>query len=157
MAVRPVPEGYSTVTPYLIVSGAANAIEFYKKVFGATELMRFPQPDGKIGHAEIRIGSSIVMLADEAPDIGYRSPQSLGGSGTGIMLYVENVDSVFERAIEAGAKTHQAVKDQFYGDRSGSLIDPFGHLWTVSTHVEDVAPEEMQRRMAAFSGSQTTT
>ena len=156
MAVQPVPEGYSTVTPYLIVSGAAEAIDYYTKVFGATELMRFPGPDGKVSHAEIKIGTSIVMLADEAPDRGYRSPQSLGGSGTGIMLYVEDVDSVFGRAIAAGGKTHQAVADQFYGDRSGSLIDPFGHMWTVATHVEDVAPEEMQRRMEAM-GQQATT
>jgi PhnB protein len=153
MAVRPVPEGYSTATPYLIITGAASAIEFYKKAFGATELMRVAQPDGKIGHAEIKIGSSIVMLAEESPEMGYRSPQSLGGSGTGIMLYVENVDTVFKRAVEAGATTHQAVKDQFYGDRSGSLIDPFGHMWTVATHVEDVAPEEMQRRMESYTGS----
>ena len=155
MSVRPVPEGYSTVTPYLIVTGAAEAIDYYTKVFGATELMRFPGPDGKVGHAEIKIGTSIVMLADEAPDKGYRSPQSLGGSGTGIMLYVEDVDRVFERAIAAGGKTQQAVTDQFYGDRSGSLIDPFGHMWTVATHVEDVAPEEMQRRMEAM-GQQAT-
>ena len=156
MSVRPVPEGYSTVTPYLIVTGAAEAIDYYTKVFGATELMRFPGPDGKVGHAEIKIGTSIVMLADEAPDRGQRSPQSLGGSGTGIMLYVEDVDRVFERAIAAGGKTQRAVTDQFYGDRSGSLIDPFGHMWTVATHVEDVAPEEMQRRMEAM-GQQATT
>jgi len=155
MAVRAVPEGYSSVTPYLIVTGAADAIDYYTKVFGATELMRFPGPDGKIVHAEIKIGTSIVMLADEAPDRGYRSPQSLGGSGTGIMLYVEDVDSVFARALAAGGKTQQAVTDQFYGDRSGSLIDPFGHMWTVATHVEDVAPEEMQRRMEAM-GQQAT-
>jgi PhnB protein len=157
MTPPPIPNGYSTVTPYLIVTGAANAIEFYKTVFGATEVMRFAQPNGQIGHAEIKIGSSIVMLADEAPDMGYRSPQSLGGSGTGIMLYVEDVDRVFERALEAGAKTHQAVKDQFYGDRSGALIDPFGHMWTIATHVEDVSPEEMQRRMDASLGSHPTT
>ena len=156
MSARPVPEGYSTVTPYLIVTGAAEAIDYYTKVFGATELMRFPGPDGKVGHAEIKIGTSIVMLADEAPDKGYRSPQSLGGSGTGIMLYVEDVDGVFDRAIAAGGKTQQAVTDQFYGDRSGSLIDPFGHMWTVATHVEDVAPDEMQRRMEAM-GQQATT
>jgi PhnB protein len=153
MATQPIPDGYSTITPYLIVTGAGNAIEFYKKVFGATELMRFAQPDGKIGHAEIKIGNSIVMLADESPDMGYRSPQSLGGTGTGIMLYVEDVDTVFQRAVDAGATTHQAVKDQFYGDRSGSLIDPFGHMWTVATHVEDVSPEEMQRRMEASMSS----
>jgi PhnB protein len=157
MAAQPIPEGYSTVTPYLIVTGAANAIEFYKNVFGATELMLFTQPDGQVGHAEIKIGNSIVMLADEAPDIGYRSPLSLGGSGTGIMLYVEDVDTVFNLAVEAGAKVHQTVKDQFYGDRSGALIDPFGHMWTIATHVEDVPPEEMQRRMKASMGSDPTT
>jgi PhnB protein len=157
MAVRPVPEGYSSVTPYLIVTGAADAIEYYKKVFNASEIMRFPQPDGKIGHAEIKIGDSIVMLADEAPAMGHRSPQSLGGSATGLMLYVEDVDTVFSRAVEAGGKTLQPLKDQFYGDRSGSLIDPFGHIWTVATHIEDVEPEEMQRRMDAAVGSQQTT
>jgi PhnB protein len=111
--------------------------------------MRFEGPDGKIAHAEMQIGNSKMMLADEAPEMGYRSPQSLGGSASGMMLYVEDVDSVFERAVTAGAKAHQPVKDQFYGDRSGTLIDPFGHMWTISTHVEDVTPEEMQRRMEA--------
>ena len=149
MAVRPIPEGYSSVTPYLIVSGAARALDYYKSVFDATELMRFEGPDGKIAHAEMQIGNSKMMLADEAPEMGYRSPQSLGGSASGMMLYVEDVDSVFERAVTAGAKAHQPVKDQFYGDRSGTLIDPFGHMWTISTHVEDVTPEEMQRRMEA--------
>ena len=151
MAVSPVPEGYSTVTPYLIVKGAADAIEFYKDAFGAIELLRFPSPDGKVAHAELQIGNSRVMLADEHPDRGYCSPQSYGGSGTGIMLYLEDVDRVFERAIEAGATSKQTVKDEFYGDRSGTLVDPFGHWWTVATHVEDVSPEEMQRRMSAMS------
>ena len=149
MTARAVPEGYSTVTPYLIVTGAANAIEFYKKAFGATEIMRLTQPDGKIGHAEIQIGSSRVMLADEVLDMGFWSPRSLGGSGTGIMLYVDDVDAAFKRAVEAGAKMLQPVKNQFYGDRSGTLSDPFGHMWTISTHVEDVSPEEMQHRMEA--------
>ena len=149
MAVRPIPEGYSSITPYLIIKGAADAIDFYTRVFGATEIMRFGGPDGKVGHAELRIGTSIIMLADEHPEGGYQSPQSIGGSGTGIMLYVEDADGVFNRAVAAGAKVHQALKDQFYGDRSGTVIDPFGHVWTISTHVEDVPPEEMKRRMAA--------
>ena len=149
MPVRPVPEGYSTVTPYLIVSGAAAAIDFYTRVFGAQELMRFGGPDGKVGHAELQIGSSRIMLADEHPEAGYRGPQA-GGAGIGLMLYVEDVDVVFKRAIDAGATVHQEIKNQFYGDRSGSLIDPFGHWWNVATHVEDVSPEEMERRMKAM-------
>jgi PhnB protein len=157
MPVRPIPEGYSAVTPYLIVTGAAGAIDYYKKVFGATELMRFDQPDGKIAHAEIQIRDTKIMLADENPEQGYRSPKSLGGSGTGLMLYVDDVDRVFSRAVDAGATTQQPVKDQFYGDRSGALVDPFGHLWTIATHVEDVAPEDMQRRMEdASAGAHAT-
>jgi PhnB protein len=157
MALRAVPEGHSTVTPYLIVTGAANAIEFYKKAFGATEIMRLTQPDGKVGHAEIQIGGSRVMLADEALEMGFWSPRSLGGSGTGIMLYVDDVDRAFARAIGAGAKSLQPVKDQFYGDRSGTLSDPFGHMWTIATHVEDLSPEQMQHRMEASSESHATS
>ena len=149
MAVRPVPEGYSSVTPYLIARSAAQAIDFYKSVFDARELMRFEGPDGSVAHAELQIGDSRIMLSDESPQMGFRSPQSLGGSGTGLMLYVDDVDATFERALTAGAKSHQAVKNQFYGDRSGTLIDPFGHVWTIATHVEDVAEDEMQRRMQA--------
>jgi PhnB protein len=149
MAVRHVPEGYSTVTPYLIIRGASDAIDFYKRAFGAIEIMRFAAPDGKVGHAEIQIGGSRVMLADEHPDRGYRSPESSGGSGSGIMLYLDEVDEVFSRALQAGAKVREPVKDQFYGDRSGTLVDPFGYWWTVATHIEDVSPEEMQRRMEA--------
>ena len=149
MAVRPIPEGYASLTPYLIVDDAARALDYYKSVFDATELMRMEGPEGTIAHAERQIGTSKMMLADEAAAMGFRSPQSLGGSGCGLMLYVEDVDSVFERAVTAGGKAHQPVKDQFYGDRSGTLIDPFGHMWTVATHVEDVAPEEMERRMEA--------
>ena len=156
MKVRPIPEGYGSVTPYLIVSGAARAIDYYKEAFGATELMRFGGPDDKIMHAELQIGDSRIMLADEHPERGHRSPQSLGGSGTGLMLYVDDVDLVFMRAIEAGGNVQQAVKDQFYGDRSGSLSDPFGHVWTIATHVEDVEPEEMQRRAEA-AASQVTS
>jgi PhnB protein len=153
MAVRHVPEGYTTVTPYLIVRGASDAIDFYTRAFGASEIMRFAAPDGKIGHAELQIGDSRVMPADEHPDRGYRSPQSWGGSGTGIMLYLEDVDEVFNRALKAGAKTLDPVKDQFYGDRSGTLLDPFGHWWTVATHVEDVSQEEMERRAQALSAT----
>lgn len=119
--------------------------------------MRFGGPDGKVGHAELQIGNSRIMLADEHPEMGYRSPQTVGGSGTGILLYVDDVDGVFNRAVDAGAKTHQAVKNQFYGDRSGAVIDPFGHWWTIATHVEDVSPEEMQRRMQASIGDHTTS
>jgi PhnB protein len=157
MAVRPVPEGYSAVTPYLIVTGAADAIEFYKRVFDAKELMRFGGPDGKVAHAELQIGDSRIMLSDEHPQMGFRSPQSIGGSGTGIMLYVDDVDRVFKRTVDAGAKTHQEVKNQFYGDRSGTLIDPFGHVWTIATHVEDVSAEEMERRMEAAMSAQPTS
>jgi len=151
MAVRHIPEGYSTVTPYLIVKGGADAIDFYTRVFGATELMRFAMPNGSIAHAEIQIGNARVMLADEQLGRGYRSPQSLGGSGTGIMVYLEDVDQVFNRALQAGAKSLEPVKNQFYGDRSGTLADPFGHWWTIATHVEDVSPEEMERRAAAMT------
>jgi PhnB protein len=153
MATKAIPEGYHSVTPYLIVNGAAKAIDFYKRAFGAVELMRMPGPDGKIGHAEIRIGDSAIMLADEHPQMGYRSPQSLGGSAVSLMVYVERVDDVFGRAVAGGAKELQAIKNQFYGDRSGTLQDPFGHTWTVATHVEDVPPEEMRRRAEKFMQS----
>lgn len=155
MAVSHVPEGYSSVTPYLIVDGASRAIDYYKDVFGATELMRFDGPDGKILHAELQIGDARIMIADEQPDKGHRSPRSLGGSGTGFMVYVEDVDRVFMRAIDVGGNVKEAVKDQFYGDRSGTFTDPFGHIWTIATHVEDVSPEEMQRRAEA-AAAQTT-
>jgi len=146
MTVKPIPEGYHTVTPYLCVKGASDALEFYKKAFGATEVMRFPQPDGRIGHADIRIGDSHVMLADESPEIGFRGPKALGGSPIHLAVYVENVDAFVERAVKAGAKITRPVQDQFYGDRSGSVEDPFGHTWHVATHVEDVPPDEMKRR-----------
>jgi PhnB protein len=149
MTVRPIPEGYATVTPYLIVSGAARAIDYYKMAFDAEELMRFEGPDGTIAHAEIQIGDSRIMLADEAPEMGHKSPQTLGGSPVGLMIYVEKVDEVFQRAISGGGTEKQALTNQFYGDRSGSVTDPFGHVWTIATHVEDVEPEEMQRRMEA--------
>jgi len=154
MAVSPNPAGYHTATPYLIVNGAAAALEFYKQVFGATELMRLPHPGSKIGHAEIKIGDSPIMLADEFPEMGARSPQSLGGSPISIMLYVADVDAVYARAIAAGATETKPVKDQFYGDRSGVLTDPFGHVWTIATHIEDVTPAQMDERMAAFMQQQ---
>lgn len=149
--VKPTPEGYHSVTPYLFVKSAINAIEFYKNVFGATEIMRMPGPDGRIMHAELRIGDSIVMLADENPHMGMMSPQTVGGFSVGLHVYIPDVDAVVQKAVENGAKPLRPVKDQFYGDRSGSILDPFGHLWTVSTHVEDVTPEELKKRMAAMS------
>jgi len=151
MATKPIPDGYRTATPYLIIKGAADAIEFYKKAFGATELLRMADPQGRVGHAEIKIGDSVIMLADEHPSMGYRGPRSLGGSRVSILLYLPDVDDVFARAVKAGAKAQRAVANQFYGDRSGTLEDPFGHVWTVATHVEDVAPDEMERRLAAMA------
>jgi PhnB protein len=147
--VKPIPEGYRSVTPYLFVKGAAKAIEFYKNVFGASERMRMPTPDGKILHAELKIGDSIIMLTDENAQMGATSPQTLGGTSISIHVYVENVDSVAQRAVESGAKLVRPVKDQFYGDRTGTLIDPFGHMWSVATHIEDVSSEEMQKRAAS--------
>ena len=150
MAVHHIPEGYHSVTPYLVVDGAAEALEFYKKAFGATELMRMPAPGGKIGHAEIMIGDSHVMLADEHPEQGHKGPKSVGGTPVGIMIYVPDVDSVFAKALAAGATQTRPVENQFYGDRSGSITDPFGHNWMISTHIEDVSPEEMEKRMKAM-------
>lgn len=147
MSVKPIPDGYSSVTPYLIVRGAAQALDYYKMAFDAQELMRYPGPGGTIAHAEIQIGNARIMLADESPQMANKSPATLGGSGTGLMLYVTDVDDTFQRAISAGGKATQPVKDQFYGDRSGTVTDPFGHIWTIATHVEDVAPAELQRRM----------
>jgi len=147
--VRPIPAGYHTATPYLIVNNGAAALEFYKKAFGAAELFRMTKPDGRVGHAEIKIGDSVIMLADEAPEMGARSPQSLGGSPVSILLYVEDVDRVFNQAVAAGAKVQRPLQNQFYGDRMGGVTDPFGHVWYIATHVEDVSPEEMQKRAAA--------
>jgi PhnB protein len=149
MAAKPIPEGYHTATPYLIVRGAARAIDFYQQAFGATELMRFAEPGGRVGHAEIKIGDSRIMLADEFPEMGIRSPQSFGGSGVILALYVEDVDASFARAVAAGATVLRPVKDQFYGDRAGTLTDPFGHVWTLATHTEDVPPDELRRRFEA--------
>ena len=155
MAVKPIPDGYHSVTPYLIVSAAADAIDFYKKAFGAVELMRMPAPGGKVGHAEIKIGDSAIMLADEFPEMGYKSPTTLGGSPVSIMIYVADVDAVFSRAIAAGGREQRPVKDQFYGDRSGTLEDPFGHVWHIATHKEDVSAEEMERRAGAHTAAAT--
>ena len=150
--VKPIPDGYHSVTPYLICDSAADAIEYYKKAFGATELFRMDH-EGKVGHAELKIGDSPIMLADEYPQMGYRSPKSLGGTPVSIMIYVEDVDTVYQRAIDAGATEVKPLQDQFYGDRSGTLTDPFGHVWTIATHKEDVTMEEMNRRMAAAHGA----
>ena len=148
--VKPVPDGYHTVTPYLVITNAAKAIEFYKEAFAATELVRLATPDGKVGHAELEIGDSRIMLADEWPALDALSPQTIGGSAVVITLYVEDVDAVVSRALAAGAKLTRPVVDQFYGDRSGSITDPFGHKWTIATHKEDVSPEEMRKRAAAL-------
>ena len=148
--VSSIPAGYHTATPYLIVRDAARAIEFYKQAFGAAEVMRMADPGGRVMHAEIKIGDSHVMLADECPEMGFRSPATLGGTPIILMLYVPNVDALTQQAIAAGAQVLRPVQDQFYGDRSGTVTDPFGHCWTLSTHIEDVAPEEMKRRAAAF-------
>jgi PhnB protein len=150
--VAPIPEGYPQVTPYLCVDGASAAIEFYSKVFGATERMRMPAPEGRVGHAELQIGDSLVMLADAFPEMGVRSPKSIGGTPVTLSVYVEDVDSVFDRAVQAGARALRPVENQFYGDRSGQFEDPFGHRWSVATHVEDVPPDEMARRAAQAMG-----
>jgi PhnB protein len=153
MPVKPIPDGYHSVTPYLIVQGAAEALEFYAKALGATEVMRIPAPGGKkVGHAEIQIGDSRVMLADEVPEIGCRGPKALGGTPVSICLYVEDVDTLFQQALNAGAKEQRPVQDQFYGDRSGTLEDPFGHVWTIATHKEDLTDEEIAQRMQNMQG-----
>jgi len=147
--VKPIPEGYPRVTPYLIVDGASAAIDFYTSVLGATERMRMSAPDDRVGHAELEIGDSVIMLADESPEMDARSPRTVGGTPVSLHVYVEDADSTFERAIGAGATALQQVEDKFYGDRSGSFEDPFGHRWHVATHVEDVPPGEMEKRAAA--------
>ncbi len=146
--VKPIPDGYHSITSHLVVDNGVRAIEFYKKAFGATERMRMPDPSGKIGHAELKIGDSTIMLADEYPEMGARSPKSIGGSPVSLYLYVEDVDAVVEQAVAAGAKIKLPIEDKFYGDRVGSLEDPFGHAWHVATHREDVPPEELKKRAA---------
>jgi len=145
--VQAIPAGYAGVTAYLIVRDAARMLDFYKKAFGATEVMRLPAPGGKIGHAEIKIGQGMVMLADESPEMGHKAPQTIGGTPITLMFYVQDVDAQFAKALAAGGTVKQPLKDQFYGDRSGTLTDPSGHIWTIATHTEDVTPEEMDRRM----------
>ena len=151
-AVKPVPEGYPSLTPYLIVSDGASSLEFYQKAFGARLRLRLDAPGGRIGHAELEIGDSVIMLADEHPEIGARGPRSFGGSPVGLHLYVEQVDGVVARAVAAGGKLVHPVEDKFYGDRVGTIEDPFGHRWYVTTHIEDVSPEEIGRRAAALHG-----
>ncbi|HZN16299.1 MAG TPA: VOC family protein [Acidimicrobiales bacterium] len=153
MTVNPIPADYPRVIPYLSVDGAAAAIDFYTKVLGAKERMRMGGPDGKIGHAELDIGDSVVMLADAMDGMGQPDPKSIGGTPVTVMVYVEDVDNVFKTAIAAGATEQRPVEDQFYGDRAGSFADPFGHIWFVASHVEDVSPEEMEKRAAAMGGS----
>jgi PhnB protein len=150
--VKPIPDGYPQVTPYLCVDDATAALDFYSTIFDATERVRMPGPEGRIGHAELEIGDSILMLSDEYPEMGVHSAKSVGGSPVTISVYVEDVDSVYDRAIKAGAKALRPVENQFYGDRSGQFEDPFGHRWNVASHVEDVSPEEMSKRMQQASG-----
>jgi PhnB protein len=150
---KPIPDEYPQVTPYLCIDGASAAIEFYRNVFDATERMRMPAPGGKIGHAELQIGDSVIMLADEFPEMDIRGPKALGGTPVTMNVYVEDVDAVFDRAVNAGAKALRPVQDQFYGDRSGQFEDPFGHRWSIATNIEDVSPEEMAKRAAEVMGS----
>lgn len=151
MAVKAIPDGYHTITPYLVCQGAADAITFYTAAFGAIETVRMPGPDNKVMHAELRIGSSMLMLADENPERGALSPQTVGGSPVSIFIYTEDVDAVFARAVEAGAKGVAPPTDMFWGDRFGQLVDPFGHSWAIATHKEDVSGEEMEKRMQAMA------
>lgn len=148
--VKPIPDGYHSLTPYLVIDGAAQALEYYKKAFGATELFRMDH-EGKIAHAEMKIGDSPFMLSDEHPEQGFSGPKTLGGSAVGLMIYVDDCDRVFQQAIDAGGEQQKPLQDQFYGDRSGTLKDPFGHIWTVATHKEDVSPEEIDKRLAAMA------
>ena len=154
--VKPIPDGYHSITPYLHVHGAARALDFYKQAFGARELVRLAGADGKVGHAEIMIGDSIVMLADEVPTMGIHSPDALKGTSVSIVLYVEDADKVVEQALAAGATVRRPLENKFYGDRSATLAHPFGHEWTISTHVEDIAPDEFKRRMAAETAKMST-
>jgi PhnB protein len=149
-SVNPIPDGYHTLTPYLYIRGAADAIEFYKKAFGAKELFRMPGPDGKsVGHAEIQIGDSIIMMADEMPDQGIKGPKTLNGTSASFLLYVQDVDSAFKQAVSAGATVTQPLENKFYGDRMGGVADPYGHHWYLGTHIEDLTPEEIGKRAQA--------
>ena len=150
---KPIPEGYHSVTPYLIVDNAAEAIEFYKRAFGAEEKYRLPMGD-RIGHAEIKVGDSFIMLADEFPDMGHLGPRARGGTTVSLMIYLPDVDTAFKKAIDAGATELRPLENQFWGDRMGTLTDPFGHVWSLATHVEEVAPDEIERRMQQFSKGQ---
>ncbi|PWG03165.1 VOC family protein [Sphingosinicella humi] len=150
MAVNPIPEGYHSVTPYLVIDGAADAIRFYSEAFGATEVLRMPMGD-RVAHAEIKIGDSHVMLSDEWPDMNLLGPAKRGGATASLMVYVTDVDAAFKRALDAGATQERPVADQFWGDRMGTLVDPYGHRWTLATHIEDVSAEEMSRRMSAMA------
>lgn len=150
--VKPIPDGYHTVTPYLTIRNAATALDFYKRAFGADEIFRIANPQGKVGHAEIRIGDSAIMLCDEFPEMGAQGPESIGGTPVMMHLYVEDVDALVERAVNAGGKLERPVADQFYGDRAGLVVDPFGHKWWISTHVEDVPPDELKKRSEAAFG-----
>ena len=154
MITSPIPPGYHSITPYIIVHDGNAAIEFYQKAFGATEQMRMDAPGGKIGHAEVKIGDSIIMLADEHPDMGFVGPKTVGGVAGSLMIYTENVDEMYQRAIDLGATVKRPVENQFYGDRSGIVEDPFGHVWNIATHVEDVPPDELNRRMAELYGGE---
>ncbi len=151
MPVNAIPDGYTALTPYLVCRDAAKAIEFYTGAFGGQEVMRMPGPDGRVMHAEMKIGGSMLMLSDENPERGFLSPASIGGTATSIMFYTDDVDAVFNRALSLGATSEQSPSDMFWGDRMGNLVDPFGHRWAVATHKEDVTPDEMERRMAAAS------
>lgn len=149
MSVKAIPDGYYSLTPYLVCRGAANAIEFYVKAFGAQEMVRMPGPHGSIMHAEVKIGNSMLMLSDESKERGQLSPESIGGTACSIMFYADDVDAVFKRAVAAGAKVEMPPADMFWGDRMGNIVDPFGHKWAIATHKEDVSPAEMEKRMAA--------
>ena len=150
--VKPIPDGYQAITPYLIIRGAARALDFYSRALGATERMRLEMPGGKIGHAEIELGGSVVMLADEFPEMDFRSPEAFGGSPVTVHFYVPDVDAVVARAVANGARLARPLKNQFYGDRSGTIVDPFGHTWNFATHIEDLTPEEISRRAAQAHG-----
>jgi PhnB protein len=152
MAVKPIPDEYPRVTPYLYIDGASDAIEFYKTVLGATERMRIAAPNGRVGHAELEIGKSVIMLADEAPDMGVRGPKTVGGTPVLILVYVEDVDATYAKALKAGATEERGLENQFYGDRTAQFFDPWGHSWSVATHIEDVPPDEMAKRAAEMMG-----